>query len=390
MADGRGKSLRSKQQDFFRISTVRALIEAMWNNAKHPVGKGPSFALIFLILLLFMPSISTANAMSLYADVRAEAESGVEAKTLAMQSAAVKAFENFIQTSIATRHHERARQLIRRQEARLVESFYVENERTGPRSYTARLRFSIREGVLRQILAEASIPFVREDAPPVLVIPYEQTENGLALNTDGAWYQAWLNGRENAGRAPVRLPRPPFDRNLFDEVTLSMDFDEQRIFIGGRYGTRSVTFAILDRSEDIWRVRFEGEDAIGAISGNFAIEGLRGAPEAGLEAAVSQALVHLSDRWKDAAAQPLAGFADVRQGVRVPLLGGMAEWVRIEAQLRRVAGVRRVDLISLAETHAEADLYVSGDVVSLVNRLSTDFIVLQAEDGLLVIRPATN
>ena len=355
----------------------------MWGNAKRSYPTiSHMAAAVCLCVLIGKP----AAALELRADLRETAESGVAAKEKAMAGAAAKALEGFVRDSVSSRNQGRALALMARNEARLVESVFVEREVIGPGAYEAQLRFIIREGALRQILAEAGIPFVTEKAPPVLVVPYERSGEGLAINPDGAWFKAWEAAPRSNGMAPFSLPRPPFSGKLFDEVTLAMPLEEQMFHLGVRFGTRSVTFAILDMSDD-WSVHLWGEDAIGAMDARLALSALRGAPETGLVNAVSDSLRLFDDRWKDAAAQPLAEMHDILQRVRVPLLHGTAEWTGIERQIRSRPEIRRIELTHLAETHAEANLFIAGGTEGLVQALEEDFVVLQAEDGILVLRP---
>jgi len=339
------------------------------------------------LCLGIVSTIAPAQALNVDISVFEVADSALAAKDKAMARAPELAFAAFAKNGVASTRMSQVQSLFKRHESRVVESFFVLEEKTGPTSYQAKLRYSLRLEMIVELLASANISFVNQDAPPILVVPYERRAGKLVFDASAPWYQLWAKAKGQVGRFTFYLPKRPDELALFDVVTLEMPLEEQSFFLGSRFGVWSVSFAIYDADAENPQVSLIGEDAIGRVNAQFKLDGLRGAPEAGLPRAFESATTHLQDRWKDAAAQPMAAMSDVVQRVRMPLLNGLVEWPRLEIKLRAISGVRRVDLKMLEKDFAEAELLITGEIAAFMDAALVDFIVLEGQDGVLVMQP---
>ena len=359
------------------------LIEALGRSAKRKPASVVTIVVAFLAILVCVPK---ALALDITIEIETVAESALEAKTKAMQEAPKKAFAAFARAGVASSKMDKVVSLFAKHEGELVESFTVLDEATTPRKYSAKLRYSLRYEVIVELFANNNIPFVEEDAPAILVVPYVRQDGVLQFDHKGHWYQLWCEQGGKAGRFSYSIPARPDQLALFDEVTLAMSLEEQAEFLGVRFGVWSVVFAVFERGERP-SLLLTGADSVGPVTADFAVSGLRGVPEAGLAESFEKALLHLEDRWKEAAAQPIGSLDSVIQRVRIPFLTGKGEWPRFANSLRDMPGVLRLDLDTLNDSYAEASLLVSGDFFEFSQLMRSNFIVIDGEDGVWVVRP---
>ncbi|MBX9926316.1 MAG: DUF2066 domain-containing protein, partial [Hyphomicrobiaceae bacterium] len=311
---------------------------------------------------------STAHAASSAAytvgnyPVEAQARDAVAAKNLAIASGQDAAFRSLLRRLVPVTAYKRLKKLPAAKPTDFAEGVAVRKERNSPTEYLATLDFSFDQQSVRNYLSRNGIPYVDEQAPPVMLIPaWRETPGGPLQAGKGPWFDAWSSLDLTHSLAPLRLEglKPEITADVIKTVVDGGGVTG-RAFTGA-YRTDSVLVALAepDTTGKKLMVTLAGQDAVGpfVLKRAYRIQGGDRAYTAELAAVIGLGI--LEGRWKAAKAGAIGGV-DVTDGggsIRLTVeYGSLAEWNDLRGRLLDTDGAYDLEVGTVSARSAEVSV----------------------------------
>lgn len=309
------------------------------------------------------------------------------AKLKAISEAQVKAFAVLLERLGGSEAAGRLESLGAADIGRMMDSLSIEEERTGPGRYIARLTIRFLPDKVRAALAGADVAFSEDRAPTVVVVPVWLGPDGPEAWTANPWQAAWLALNAQDSLVPLVIPLG----DLTDSQTLSaqqaLDRDPAGLeAVRQRYSADSVIVAVAAPLDDTTvRATLSGETAMGPID----FDRTYAADDGGVTAAAASAAraFHSAMLAEWRASTPQATATAV-QSIRVALpFSSLEQWNDLRARLVSTPGVAGVDLSSLSGQGAVVRLNFSVPFPDLQAGLAERRLDLALRGETWVIRP---
>jgi hypothetical protein len=323
------------------------------------------------------------------------AETAAAAREQALREGEVQAFRRLLERLTLRIDHGHLPKLRLDEIEGYVKDFSIDQEKTSPVRYLARLNVRFKAENVRRLLIEYGLPFAETPSKPVLVLPVYQATAALLLWDDpNPWFESWKSLPPADGLVPLVLPLGDLADIAAIGAEQAIDGDVQRLAaVGRRYGVGDtlVARAILGIDPGRGTPRIEvfvtrygsGLDQQTSVN-SFAADGGE-SREALLRRAAGEVARQVEDAWKEATVLQFDETAVL--AVTVPV-DGLGAWLRVRRRLAAVATVRRVDLVLLSRDEVRINLHYIGEPEQLILALEQTDLVLYEESGSWILEPA--
>lgn len=358
-------------------------------------------SLLAIIFALSAILPAAAADVSLYTvagvPVEATAENAAAARTPAIASGEKRAAQIMLRRLTQSADYGRLPALSDTELQTLVRGIEINDERIGGNRYNAKVTVNFNAAAVRNLLRNAGIPFTEATAKPILVVPVLDIDGRRLLWEDSnPWRDAWAQRASDGALQPISVALGDAQDAQTLDATAAASVDEAKLrALASRYQLSDIAVAAasIKRNPSNWVMQVNvtrlggGADATMVLSYN----GQGDNYQAVMDEAARDIAGRLEDRWKQAAAMPVAtGGSNDRQklAATVPLTA-IGDWLVVRDRLARVSGLSRVDVHSLTKTDAQLILTYTGDPQRLALMLSQrDLTLEQGPDGYWTLKPA--
>ena len=346
--------------------------------------------------------------------VDARAADAVAAKKTAIAAGQTAALRSLLKRLVPVTAYPRLRKLQLGPVDNLIDGISVRSERNSTTEYIANLDFSFRADAVRALLERANLPYVEQQAPPVVVVPVWQAETQPLPGVDaGAWAAAWASVDVAHALTPIKLAalKPGVHPDTIAALARG-DTTLLRTFAGAYGGEERLVAAILVPlpNERKLQVTLAGRDTVGSIAWVKAYRFDVSDPGYAIELAAIVSLGVLEGRWKASggrvqgpirapgaderpvtAAVVSSDPADTAGGDAVRLaveFRDIGEWATISKRLSQVPGVENIDVAGLSGRSARISLRYSGGMDRLAEAVGDQGLRLrQGNAGWVLTGP---
>lgn len=332
--------------------------------------------------------------------VEAIDKNAVAAKERALAEGQRAAFRSLLKRIVPVTAYKQLSRLSGVNAADLVSGVAVRSERNSATQYIASLDFSFQPDEVRQALAREGIPFVDEQAEPVVLITALRQGNPPTNSNDtGLWRRAWASLDLAHTVTPVKLEdlKPEIHADTIS-MLLAGDDNGLRI-LSGEYRTSRVLLAIAepDTASRRMDVTLVGRDAVGPFLLKRSYRISQGDLAYASELAAVVSLGILEGRWKalksgtsdSAGGQPVWSAGGGGYGEQVSFTAEFSnsiQWNEIRTQLLDTPGVEGMEIATMSSTNADVSLRFPGGVRGLANALGGRGLYLADQGGAWILR----
>jgi hypothetical protein len=311
--------------------------------------------------------------------------SASSAKLKAISEAQVKAFAVLLERLGGSDATGRLQGLGPADIGRMMDSLSIEEERTGPGRYIARLTIRFLPDRVRAAMAGANVAFTEDRAPPVVIVPVWLGADGPEAWTNNPWRAGWLALDAHDSLVPLIIPLG----DLTDSQTLpaqqALDGDRDGLeAMRQRYSADAIILAVAAPLDNATiRATLIGETASGPVDFDrtYTADGVAAAAE---QAAREFHSAMLAD-WR--ASRPTVRPTAIQSiQVAVPV-ASLEQWNDLRARLVDTPGVSGVDLSSLSARGAVVRLNYSVSFPDLQAELADRRLDLALRGETWVIQP---
>lgn len=304
------------------------------------------------------------------------------------------AFIRLLKRLTLRKDHDRLPNVSREEMASYVEDLEVEQEKTSPVRYIAKLRYRFKPKQVRNFLNFHSLPFAETPSKPALVLPVYQTAGALLLwDEPNPWREAWKEKPPEDGLLPTMLARGdlPDIAAIGAEQAMAGDVSRLRA-VGDRYAVGDVIVAaaatrlLPGAAVPTLEVQVSRHGSGAARRSQFRFQPAQEEDLASvLKRAVAEVAQHLENAWKEA---NLLKFGDEAvAAVRIPV-AGLADWLVVRKKLAGVAVVERLEVVLLSRDEVRVNIHYIGETEQLATALAQADLRLAPEGDEWVLQPA--
>jgi hypothetical protein len=304
--------------------------------------------------------------------VEARARDAVTAKATAIADGQQAALRSLVRRLVPVTAYGRLRDLALPAAADIVDGVAVKRERNSATDYIATLDFAFQPAAVREALRRAGVPFVEEQAPPIMVIPLWRPAAGPVESGRGAWFDAWAGLDLVHALTPVRL------EGLKPGLTL----DALRPVLDGKapvgrllaqpYATDTIVLALAepDRTGAALVVTLAGQDAVGPFMLRRSYRVVDGDAAYTAELAAVIGLGILEGRWK-ATRGATAGAEGSGGAIRLLVeFGSLGEWNEMRSRILDADGAYDIEVGAVSPRGAEMMVKHAGGATGLAAALA--------------------
>ncbi len=370
-----------------------------------------SFAIVAVLLLMaaLLPSMfgvvpARAELDKLFAvdaiSVDETAADATQAKMKAIVKAQRQAFLTLVRRLGGEAAATRLAKLSDRDIGRLLSSLSIADEQTGPTRYIAKITIRFNPAKMIHLLRRKGVAFTTRQAPPVLIVPVWQGEDGQPLLwEDNPWLKAWRKLADEHALVPVVIPAgDDVDRNTLDAMQ-AMESDRAALqALQMRYGAEHVLVAIARPVDgNTVQAAMVGRSPGGKVLFDKTYQVEQGGLDAAAEHAVRRFMEVMNLKWRNkmlkaarerAAARAAArrAAANARRITVIVPFSGLRQWQALRARLTTTPGIGSVDVRQLSGTHAVVQLGTSLSAEQLRAALANAGLLLQRSGGQWYVR----
>ncbi|MCP5084620.1 MAG: DUF2066 domain-containing protein [Alphaproteobacteria bacterium] len=346
-----------------------------------------AFAVLFLLARPAQADIWTVSGVS----VDVTSESAAKAKLLAIGEAQVKAFYRLVDRLVPAKSAAPLKALSADQVGRLLAGLSIEEERTAPKRYIAKLSIRFLANKTRSLFGRYGVRYAEKQSEPILVVPVWVTPQGADIWTgENPWHKAWSELDLNNALIPILLPLGDLtDTNALTAREAiaynSVKLEALRI----RYGASSVLVAGAEpKGETQVRAVMQGTSPVGRIGFDKTYEAEDLASAAALAANRFQLV--MQEKWKSENLTTTTSTKEVAPSnsmtIAVPY-SSAAEWSVLRSRIQTTRGVGRIDINSLSGRGAVVSIAFGGTVNELRSAFYQSGFDLSVVGGTWVLRP---
>lgn len=346
---------------------------------------------VFAALISTTPSakadIWTVSGVS----VDVTSESAAKAKLLAIGDAQVKAFYRLVDRLVPAKSAAPLKALGPDQVGRLLAGLSIEEERTAPKRYIAKLSIRFLANKTRALFNRFGVRYAEAQSEPVLVVPVWVTPQGADIwSGENPWHKAWAELDLNNALVPILLPLGDLtDTNALTAREAiaynTVKLEALRI----RYGASAVLVAGAEpKGETQVRAVMQGTSPVGRIGFDKTYEAEDLASAAVLAANRFQLV--MQEKWKsENLVTPTTTTAVAPSNsitMAVPY-SSAAEWSVLRSRIQTTRGVGRIDINSLSGRGAVVSIAFGGTLNELRSAFYQAGFDLSVVGGTWVLRP---
>ena len=356
-----------------------------------------AFIAFFAILTVTFGLVSPAKAISDVFEVRnvvvdVTDDSASLARKKALRQGADIAFQRLLERLTLMRDHQRLPRLGQEEIASFVRSFDVADEKTASKRYLAKLSYRFKRDDIRKLLKDYNFQFAETLSKPVLILPVFQSAGAIALWDDpNPWRTSWSEVAETETMVPLIRPRG----DLVDVGSIgpeqAIQGDRQRLQqIADRYETGDVIVAyaqlrlnaaVARQRLAVFVTRYGSDPEPITDELQFQQTETEMVPELLARAAVTVGHHIENQRKQD---NLLKLNRPNIAAVAVPITG-IKDWLLIQDRLKKVALVRKAELVLLSLDEARVNLHYVGEPEQLrVSLGQADLTMVQEEDEWVI------
>ncbi len=318
-------------------------------------------------------------------------ESAAKAKLLAIGDAQVKAFYRLVDRLVPAKSAAPLKALGPDQVGRLLAGLSIEEERTAPKRYIAKLSIRFLATKTRALFNSFGVRYAEAQSEPVLVVPVWVTPQGADIwSGENPWHKAWSELDLNNALVPILLPLGDLtDTNALTAREAiaynTVKLEALRI----RYGASSVLVAGAEpKGETQIRGVMQGTSPVGRIGFDKTYEAEDLASAAALAANRFQLV--MQEKWKsENLVSPTTTTAVAPSNsitMAVPY-SNAAEWSVLRSRIQTTRGVGRIDINSLSGRGAVVSIAFGGTLNELRSAFYQAGFDLSVVGGTWVLRP---
>lgn len=320
--------------------------------------------------------------------VEASAANAVAAKERALADGQQAAFRSLLKRLVPVTSYAQAMRLMNTKAANLVDGYKVRAERNSSTDYIANLDFSFDPHAVRELLRREGIPFVDEQAAPVIVVPiWKPGATGGKPGPDNTqvWANAWKGLDLEHALVPLRIEALRKEISLESLAALTGGDMAANRMLALEYKADLVVLAVAEPEGRKLKVTLAGQDGVGrlALQRSYRLDDTAYAAE--LAAVVSHGI--LEGRWKATQGRGGAGGGPGGGEMRIAVeFRGIGEWQDISRRLSRTPGVQDVDVAGLSARSARVSLRYPGGPERLAAALAQQGLNLRNVSGSWVLQ----
>jgi hypothetical protein len=349
-----------------------------------------------------VPQGTTASESKVYTvgnyPVEARANNAVAAKEKAIADGQQAAFRSLLKRLVPVTAYNQLERVKAIGAAELIEGFAIRSERNSSTEYIASYDFSFRPEDVRRVLDQEGLPYVEQQAEPVIVVPVYMASGGSApgdpseARGSDTWFYAWKVLDLGNSLTPVDLKQLPRTVPV-ETVRGAVEGDASGFStIAAQFQSPRVLLAVLmpDVSGGRIRVTLAGRDAVGrfVLARNYRIEAGDVTYTSELAAVVSLGIIE--GRWKaanDGSTARSAGPRIPADAMRIAVeFSSMGEWQNISRLLSMSPGVSDLEVEGLSARGARVALRYAGGPQQLALMLAERGLTLRSVGDTWVLR----
>ncbi|MFW6076663.1 MAG: DUF2066 domain-containing protein, partial [Hyphomicrobiales bacterium] len=248
------------------------------------------FAIAALVWALALAAPAQADPLYTVSGVAVDVSDtdASSAKVKAISEAQVKAFAILLERLGGEAAATRLQDLGPAEIGRMMDSLSIEEERTGPGRYIARLTIRFLPDKVRAALAGAGVAFSEDRAPPIVVVPVWMGPDGPEAWTNNPWQASWLALNAQDSLVPLIIPLGDFTDSQTLDAQQALDGDQAGLdAMRQRYSADSIIVAVAAPLDNTTvRATLIGETAMGTVD----FDRTYTAEDGGVAAATEQAV----------------------------------------------------------------------------------------------------
>lgn len=338
--------------------------------------------------------------------VDASDKNAVAAKERALADGQEAALRSLLKRLVPVTAYKQLTRIADVKAANLISGVAVRSEQNSSTQYLASLDFSFQASAVRSELQSRGIPFVEEQAAPIVLVPVLMTAaTGEAKADTAQWLAGWKGLDLEHTLTPVKLDEL---KSVIHPDTIKMllagDDNGQRI-LAGEYKSERVILAIAeqDTAAKKLNITLAGHDAVGPINLKRSYRMSDGDIAYASELAAVVSLGILEGRWKAVKSRDAAAVAPVEAPTSAPQWGstssGLGEpvrftaefsspsqWNEIRTQLLDTPGIDDLDIGTVSALNADVLLKFPGGPTALANALGARGLSLSPGGAGWVLR----
>jgi hypothetical protein len=337
---------------------------------------GPLYLAALLGLTLFQPS--TAQAQNTGGNVfvvrgitvDASAPTATEARAKAVEQGSVIAAERVLRRLAPRESWPSLPKIDVKTADSMLSGFGVEQERVSAQRYIARLSYSFRPDVVRNMLKRARIPFAESATRPSLLLPLLDSSRGIVMGSAGNfWHDAWRSLDLSNSSVPLVIPADDQrDLAVFQPRDLQSLGWPQLERLAGRYNVPRVTI-VLGRlvagggmQVTTWRHGAD-EPSLGPFTANFTPTSTERAQGEHYVRYFAQRVARetqnsLEEMWKNETAIDFSVHNSLPATVNFVEIG---EWLTIRNKIAGLPAVSEISVRAISVRGAEIDIGYYGN-----------------------------
>ncbi|MEM8688134.1 MAG: DUF2066 domain-containing protein [Pseudomonadota bacterium] len=318
-------------------------------------------------------------------------ESAAKAKLLAIGEAQEKAFDRLVDRLVPAKSASKLKALGPDQVGRLLAGLSIEEERTAPKRYIAKLSIRFLANKTRALFGRFGVEYAEQQSEPVLVVPVWVTPKGADIwSGDNPWHKAWAELDLNNALIPILLPLGDLtDTNALTAREAiaynTVKLEALRI----RYGASSVLVAGAEpKGETQVRAVMQGTSPVGRIGFDKTYEA-EDLTQAAILAAKRFQLV-MQEKWKSENLVTHTTTTAVAPSNSITMAvpySSAAEWSVLRSRIQTTRGVGRIDVNSLSGQGAVVSIAFGGTLNELRSAFYQAGFDLSVVGGTWVLRP---
>lgn len=325
--------------------------------------------------------------------VEARGKNAVAAKKTAISDGQSAAFRSLLKRIVPVTAYGRLRRVGEVEAAQYVNGISVRGEQNSSTEYYAALDFAFSPEGVRGLLRDRGVPFIDQQAPPVLLLPVLIGALGGPERSAGTWGEVW--GGLDLKNSVTPLTVVPLRQNIHPDVFNGLaQRDEARgmRILAAEYGSKQlvVVQAEVDRSTNRLKVRIDGHDSVGPVNWSRSYRIYDGDAAYAMELAAVVTLGVLEGRWKALMARQSGGIGALTQPaapVRIEVVFDNArDWYRLQDELAGLSGVEAFRVGAVSARSANVSLSFPGGGGGLANVLARQGLSLENAGDRWVLR----
>ncbi|MFO1089497.1 MAG: DUF2066 domain-containing protein [Hyphomicrobiales bacterium] len=332
-----------------------------------------------------MPSVYTITDI----DVDVTDTDATSAKMKAIGEAQVKAFAKLVDRIADEGAAKKLAWLKPDQIGRMMSALSVQEEKTGPGRYIAKLTISFLPAKVRSTFAKQGIGFTEKVAPKTLLLPVWNAPDGAVLWGETPWLKVWTDLKADQTVVPLVLAKGDETDQQAVTVADAINGDETKLdALKARYEADSVLVAIGEPSGDNGvHMKVVGDTPVGRVLIDKTYTADQGGADAAAQAAAARLVALMTQKWKQtnpySAPRPVAAAQSM--SVSVPLASA-AQFSAVRSRLVATPGVTGVDVSSIQAGGALIKLSYQSSIEALQAALEANRLRLTLVSGSWVLQ----